>query len=110
MKKILIIFWLLILILLCGCSKEEPIATISQATQKEITTLQKDIEKSTCENKGSLIERLDNIKAEINNITLACKTEKEVLKQENNKLKIIIISLFLFIVLGITLIVKHKVL
>lgn len=110
MRRFLIIFWLLILILLCSCAKKEPSTAISQATQKEISTIQKDIQKSTCDNKDILITRLDNIKAEINNITLACKTEKEVLKQENNKLKIIIISLFLFVVLGITLIVKHKVL
>ena len=85
MKKIVLF---MVIFCLCGCSKEEPIATISQATQKEITTLQKDIEKSTCENKGSLIERLDGIKAEIKNITIACNLKTEVLKQENSKLKI----------------------
>lgn len=110
MKRILILFWILILLLLCSCAKKEPSTAISEATKKEISTIQKDIQKSTCDNKDILITRLDNIKAEINNISLACKTEKDVLKQENNKLKIIIISLSLFIVLGITLIIKHKVL
>lgn len=110
MKRFLIIFWLLILILLCSCSKKEPSTAISQATQKEISTIQKDIQKSTCDNKDSLIARLEGIKAEVKNIDLSCKTEKEVLKQENSKLKIIIFSLFLFLILGITLIIKHKVL
>lgn len=110
MKKNLIIFWLLILILLCSCAKKEPSTAISQATQKEISTIQKDIQKSTCDNKDSLITRLEGIKAEVKNIDLSCKTEKDVLKEENNKLKIIIFSLFIFLSLIITLIIKHKLL
>ena len=109
-KKIITLFiTLLCFLLLCSCAKKEPSSAISQATQKEISTIQKDIQKSTCDNKDILITRLDNIKAEINNITLACKTEKEVLKQENSKLKIIIVSLILILLASGYIIIKKRV-
>jgi PBP1b-binding outer membrane lipoprotein LpoB len=105
MKKIILV---LFLVFISGCSKEEPIATISQSTQKEVTTLQKDIEKSTCENKSSFIERLDGIKAEIKNITIACNLKTDALKQENSKLKIIMASLLTVIVLSTLAIIKKR--
>ena len=109
MKKFAIIFWLFILLLLCSCAKKEPSTAISEATQKEIVVIQEDIKKSTCENKDSFIKRLDSIRAEIKNIDLACKTEKDVLKQENSKLKIIIGSLVLIIILSVYVIIKKRV-
>lgn len=109
MKKFVIIFWLFILILLCSCSKKEPSTAIAENASKEIVQVQEDIKKSTCENKSSFIARLDSIRAEIKNIDLACKTEKDVLKQENSKLKIIIGSLVLIIILSVYVIIKKRV-
>lgn len=99
---------LIVLLCLCACSKTEPSTAISQAVQKEITVLQKDIEQSTCDNKNTLIVRLDNIKSEIENVSLACSVEKDVLKEENKKLKIIITSLIIMCVCGVVVIKKRR--
>lgn len=106
MKKIVL---LMVIFCLCSCSKKEPSTAISESTQKEIATIQKDIQKSSCENKDSLISRLEGIKAEVKNIDLSCKTEKEVLKQENSKLKIIIGSLILILLASGYIIIKKRV-
>ena len=99
---------ILLIVVLCGCSKKAPSTAISETTQKEIITIQKDIEKSTCENKSSFIARLDTIKSEVNNITLACNIEKKVLEENISKLKIIIMALSLIIFLSLYAIIKRR--
>ena len=109
MKKFIIIFWLLILILLCSCAKKEPSTVLTEATQKEIVQLQKDIEKSTCENKDVFISKLNSINTEVKSINTMCNLRYDVLKQENSKLKIIIGSLVLIIILSVYVIIKKRV-
>ena len=95
-------------IFLSGCAKKEPSTAISEATQKEIITIQKDIEKSSCDNKNSLVARLEAIKTEVKNISLACDVEKNVLKEQVSKLKIIMASLLTIIVLSTLAIIKKR--
>ena len=91
MKKIITLFWVFILLcLLCSCAKKEPSTVLTEETSKEITQLQKDIEKSTCENKDVYITRLNSIKTEVKSINEMCNLRYSELKQENGKLKIII--------------------
>lgn len=106
MKKIVLF---MIIFCLSGCAKKEPSTAITETTSKEIVQIQKDIKNSTCDNKDSLIARLEGIKAEVKNIDLSCKTEKEVLKQENSKLKIIIGSLILILLASGYIIIKKRV-
>ena len=99
MKKLIILFWVFILLcLLCGCSKKEPSTVLTEETSKEITQLQKDIEKSTCDNKDVYITRLNSIKTEVKSINEMCKLRYAELKQENSKLKMTIGFLILLLV------------
>lgn len=107
MKKLFYIFCIM-QIFLSGCAKKEPSTAISEATQKEIVVIQEDIKKSTCENKDSFIKRLDAIKTEVKNISLACNTEKEVLKEQVSKLKIIMVFLIVLVFLSIMTIIKRR--
>lgn len=91
MKKFLIILWFVwILCTLSACAKKEPSTILTEETTKEISVIQKDIEKSACENKDSLIARLEGIKTEVKSINEMCTLRYDSLKQENSKLKWII--------------------
>lgn len=99
---------LFVLAVLVGCSKQTPTTAITETTKKEIVVLQKDIEYSTCDNKKDLISKLDNIKSEVNNILLACNSEKKILEQTISKLRIVIMAIFFCSLLFIAVIMKKK--
>lgn len=102
---------LMIALCFCGCAKKEPSTVLTEATTKEIVQLQKDIEKSTCENKDVFIAKLNSISTEVKSINEMCLLRNNELKQENSKLKWIIG--FMVILCGgfIVLILKnHKIL
>lgn len=109
----------MLLFLVCACAKTEPSTGIIDNIKKDITVIDKQIEnvkntlpvecqtptvKSQFEN---LREQVKAISAKAETVDVACKTEKEVLRQENSKLKIIIG--FMFILCGgfIVLILKN---
>ena len=106
MKKIVLF---MVIFCLCGCAKKEPSTVLTETTSKEISQLQKDIEKSTCENKDSLIARLEGIKTEVKSINEMCTLRYDSLKQENSKLKIIIGSLILILLASGYIIIKKRV-
>lgn len=106
MKKII---YFIVLLCLCCCSKKEPSTVLTEETSKEIVQLQKDIEKSTCENKDVYITRLNSIKTEVKSINEMCKLRYAELKQENSKLKITI-GFFIFIICGLIIIRIKKIL
>ena len=89
MKKLFYIFCIFT-IFLSGCSKREPSTVLTEETQKEIVQLQKDIQKSTCDNKEVLISKLNSINTEVKSINTMCNLRYGELKQENSKLKWII--------------------
>lgn len=81
---------LMIVFCFCGCAKKEPSTVLTEATTKEIVQLQKDIEKSTCENKDVFIAKLNSISTEVKSINEMCTLRYDSLKQENSKLKWVI--------------------
>ena len=95
MKKIAL---LMIVFCLCGCAKKEPSTVLTEETSKEIVQLQKDIEKSTCENKDIYITKLNSIKTEVKSINEMCTLRYAELKQENSKLEMTIGFLVLLLV------------
>ena len=97
---------LMIVFCFCGCAKKEPSTVLTEATTKEIVQLQKDIEKSTCDNKDVFIARLNSINTEVKSINEMCTLRYDSLKQENSKLKIIIG--FLSLIFGGLIILKIK--
>lgn len=105
MKKLFII---MIVFCLCGCAKKEPSTVLTEATQKEIVQLQKDIEKSTCENKDVFISKLNSINTEVKSINEMCNLRYGELKQENGKLKIIITFLLTIGCALIYLLIKKR--
>lgn len=105
MKKIAL---LMIVFCLCGCAKKEPSTVLTEATQKEIVQLQKDIEKSTCENKDVFISKLNSINTEVKSINEMCNLRYGELKQENGKLKIIITFLLTIGCALIYLLIKKR--
>lgn len=106
-KKIITLFiTLLCFLLLCGCARKEPSTVLTEATTKEIVQLQKDIEKSTCENKNVFITKLNSISTEVKSINEMCTLRYDSLKQENSKLKIIIG--FLALIFGGLIFLKIK--
>lgn len=107
LKKIIILF--ITLFFICGCAKKEPSTVLTETTSKEISQLQKDIEKSTCENKESFIARLNSINTEVKSINEMCTLRYDTLKQENSKLKIIIGSLILILLASGYIIIKKRV-
>lgn len=106
MKKIVLF---MIIFCLCGCAKKEPSTVLTEATTKEIVQLQKDIEKSTCENKNVFIAKLNSISTEVKSINEMCTLRYDSLKQENSKLKIIIGSLILILLASGYIIIKKRV-
>ena len=110
-------------IFLTGCSKKEPSTAIVDSVKSDIVVIEQQIEyfkqglpkecqnSSVSANLNTIQANIKTISTKVENIDLACKTEKEVLRQENSKLKIIIG--FMFILCGgfIVLILKnHKIL
>ena len=106
MKKIVLFMGIFCL---CGCAKKEPSTVLTEATTKEIVQLQKDIEKSTCENKDVFIAKLNSISTEVKSINEMCTLRYDSLKQENSKLKIIIGSLILILLASGYIIIKKRV-
>ena len=97
---------LMIVFCFCGCAKKEPSTVLTEATTKEIVQLQKDIEKSTCENKDVFIAKLNSISTEVKSINEMCTLRYDSLKQENSKLKWVIG--FLIFIIGSFIILKIK--
>lgn len=97
---------LMIVFCFCGCAKKEPSTVLTEATTKEIVQLQKDIEKSTCENKDVFIAKLNSISTEVKSINEMCTLRYDSLKQENSKLKWVIE--FLIFIIGSFIILKIK--
>lgn len=101
MKKIICI----LAVLLSACSKTEPSTAIADSIKQDVTVIEKQVEtvkqslQVECKT-PAVMAQLDTIQAQVKTIstkadsaTLACKTEKDVLKQENSKLKIVIVFL-----------------
>lgn len=97
---------LMIVFCFCGCAKKEPSTVLTETTTKEIVQLQKDIEKSTCENKDVFIAKLNSISTEVKSINEMCTLRYDSLKQENSKLKWVIG--FLILLFGGFIILKFK--
>ena len=99
--------YIAILFLLCACSKTEPSTALIKTTQESIKATQETVKsldkiitpecKTTAINSilSDVNTRLSTLNKEVENIGLACKTEKDVLKEENSKLKIIITFLLI---------------
>ena len=91
--------------MLVGCSKQTPSTAITESVKSDINVIESQIEdfkqdlptecKSSSVNaKLSTIQaNLKTITTKVESIDLSCKTEKEVLIQENSKLKATILSL-----------------
>lgn len=92
--KYLFIF---LILFVTGCANTTPSVSITETTKKEIEYTQKEIKNLKCDTqaKETLQKRLEVFKSNVENISLACETEKEVYKQQINKLKIFITVLML---------------
>lgn len=103
---------------LCGCAKKEPSTTIAENIKSDIIVVEKQLDDlkdnlpSECKN-PSVNANLNVIQANLKSITsrvdsqvLACNTEKQVLEQENSKLRLVI-GFLVFIIVGY-LILKFK--
>lgn len=103
---------------LTGCKSTEVSENITQNTIKEVVEVKKVIkqieEKTPVECKTDLFllqlqtitTQTDSIKAQIENISLACQTEKAVLKKDIKIRELIIIGFFVFFLF--VLIIKLK--
>ncbi len=106
--------------MLVGCSKKAPSTAITESVKSDINVIEAQISDfkedlpAECKNpsvnaKLSTIQaNLKTITAKVENIDLSCKTEKEVLAQENSKLKIIISSLIVVMILLGYILIKKK--
>lgn len=118
MKRFLIIFWLLIAILLCGCAKKKPLTAIAENIKSDIIVIEHQIqdvkdnlpkECQTSSVKASLTtiqENVKNIKGKVDSQVVVCNTQNAVLEQKISKLKIIIG--FLIFIIGSFIILKFK--
>lgn len=91
---------------LAGCNSTNVSENITQSTIKEVVEVKKVIkqieEKTPIECKTDLFlsqlqtitTQTDSIKAQVENISLACKTEKDVLKKDIKIREMVIIGLF----------------
>lgn len=91
---------------LAGCNSTNVSENITQSTIKEVVEVKKVIkqieEKTPIECKTDLFlsqlqtitTQADSIKAQVENISLACKTEKDVLKKDIKIREMVIIGLF----------------
>lgn len=101
--RFFITFWCFSL--LCGCSKTEPSTAIAESIKNDITVIEhqiKDVKDnlpkecnspSVKANLTTIQENVKNIKGKVDSQVIACDTQNEVLKQENSKLKVIIVFL-----------------
>ena len=91
---------ILLVMLLSACSTKNITNKITENTKRQVEILKQDIKISKCnkEIKTFLIKKLDIIKHDINNIAIACNTEKQVLTETITKLKIIIISIAIILI------------
>lgn len=101
MKKILF----LVMFLMCGCSSTTASESITKNTIKEVVSVKKVIkqieEKTPIECKTDLFlsqlqtinTQTDSIKAQVENISLACQTEKDVLKKDIKIREFIIVGI-----------------
>lgn len=116
LKKLFMIF--LCLFLISACAKKEPSTAIADNIKSDIIVVEKQIDDlkdnlpSECKN-PSVNENLNVIQTNLKSITsrvdsqvLACNTEKQVLEQENSKLRLVI-GFLVFIIVGY-LILKFK--
>ena len=111
---------LLIVCLLCACSKPEPTAVIADAIKSDITVIEHQIQDvkdnlpKECQNpsvKANLNiiqENVKNLKAKVETQVITCKAQNESLKQEISKLKIII-GFLVFIFAGIVFLKFRKI-
>lgn len=100
------IITILALFLLLGCKSTEVSENITQNTIKEVIEVKKVIkqieEKTPIECKTDLFlsqlqtitTQTDSIRAQVENISLACQTEKDVLKKDIKIREMIIMGLF----------------
>lgn len=110
-----------LLFLVCACAKTEPSTGIIDNIKKDITIIDKQIENvkdtlpAECQTSAvksqfeNLREQVKTISAKAETVDVACKTEKEVLRQENSKLKIII-GFLILIFAGLIVLKIRKVL
>lgn len=99
---------IVVCLLLCGCATKEVSTSIADVVRSEVVNLKEDLKKSTCspEDKESFTRRLDALEANIKNIPLSCSIEKDGLKREISRLKLIVFSLIILIVGGGYMIIK----
>lgn len=102
MKKILF----LVMFLMCGCSFTTASESIAKNTIKEVVEVKKIItqikDKTPIECKSDLFLsqlqsidiQADSIRTQVENISLACQTEKDVLKKDIRIRELVIISFF----------------
>lgn len=100
------IITILALFLLLGCKSTEVSENITQSTIKEVVEVKRVIkqieEKTPIECKTDLFlsqlqtlnTQTDSIKAQVENISFACQTEKDVLKKDIKIREMVIIGLF----------------
>lgn len=112
--------FLLIVCLLCACSKPEPTAVIADTIKSDITVIEHQIQDmkdnlpKECQNSsvkanlGTIQENVKNLKAKVDTQVITCKAQNESLKQEISKLKIII-GFLVFIFAGIAFLKLRKV-
>lgn len=112
--------FLLIVCLLCACSKPEPTAVIADAIKSDITVIEHQIQDvkdnlpKECQNAsvkanlGTIQENVKNLKTKVDAQVITCKAQNESLKQEISKLKIII-GFLVFIFAGIVFLKLRKV-
>lgn len=97
--------FLLCVLLLCSCSGVSPEKQIANSVINNVTALEKSLP-SECKSDG-IIASIRAIKSEINDIVVACDTDKDVLRVKIEKLKAIIASL-LGVIFGILLFFLKK--
>lgn len=107
MKKLSSLF---IFLCLVGCASKEPSSVIAENVKSDIIVVEKQLDdlgyslSTECKNSsinGNLTAIRSNLKtitSKVDSIKLACNTEKEVLKQENSKLKLAVGFLIIILV------------
>lgn len=121
LSKLVFYIWLLIFAcLLSSCSKKQPYAEIAEQIKSDIVVVEhqiQDIEENlSTECKNTTVKaNLSTIQANLKTITarvesqvLACDDKRKLLESENSKLKVIISSLIVIMILIGYILIKKK--
>ena len=101
---------ILMLVALPSCSHKTITSRLTENTKQEIEIIKSQVKTLTCDKveKTEIMQRLESVKKSVENIDLACKTEKQILTERINKLHAILLSVAVILIVFLYLNYKIK--